>query len=477
MVSGLGRMATRASTGRAGGQAALAIGGAAVLVFLALAFRPVVEGDGTNYFAYLHTLVIDHDLDFRDEYAAALAAHIPTNAELVGTPTATGLLANFQPVGSALLALPLFLASIAVSRGGEPPFAAPFVTAFTAASLLYGLLGLALSCRLAAGATTTAAAAVGTVVAVLTTPYLFYLVYEPSYAHTFSAFAVSAFVLAWWRWQGRQGPAGWFLLGMLGGLLGLVRIQDGPIALIALIDLPRARWRALAFLPGLLVGFAPQILVSHALFGTWLPYRPPAYALQLWPGHYADVLFSSHNGLLTWHPVFAVAALGLVLLRERRLALAALVAILIEVVIDGAAPDWWGGHSFGARRFLDLLPFLVVGLAELVRRLRPAVGLPAAAVLTSWNLALMANFIYVIQRDVDPGYAGLVTGQLRALRFLPRLAVQGGVIRDLLLWPLLRQPFAPTRGLTLLALEAGCLGALWAALTLGSRRPGSSPPR
>lgn len=428
------------------------------LLCLAFGFRPVVQGDGVNYFAYLHSLAVDRDLDFRNEYAAADAARLPVDRTLVGTPTRTGLVANFQPVGSALLALPFYLGALALRPGGEPPFAAVYVTAYTLASLLYGLLALALCARLAADASGSWKAAVtAAAIAALATPMAFYLLYEPSYSHTFSAFAASAFVLVWWRGRGGRSAAGWFALGLLGGLLGLVRIQDAPLAAIALLDLPRARWRMWPFLPGVAIALAPQLLVGHALFGTWLPYRPPGYELSVWPGHYAEVLISSHFGLLTWSPVFLPAAVGLALSPHRRLALAGLAALLLELAIDGAAPDWWGGLSFGMRRFLDLLPFVVVGLAELVRRLRPWAWAPAAVLLTAWSLLLAANLLYVIRTDHDPGYAGLLSGQLAALPDVPRLFVQGGVVRSLALWLPLREPFQPASGAALLALEAACL--------------------
>jgi hypothetical protein len=438
-----------------------------VLLSLAFTFRPVVAGDGVNYFAYLHSLVVDHDLDFRDEYRAARAAGISVDPTLTATPTATGLVANFQPVGSALMALPFYLAALALHPSGEPQFGRPFLAAFSLASLFYGLLALALSARLAWGSTGSRNAALAAAaVAALTTPLVFYLLYEPSYSHTFSAFAVSAFVLVWWRGRPDRSVAGWLALGLLGGLLGLVRIQDAPLAAIALLDLPRARSRFWPFVPGFLVGFAPQLVVDHVLFGTWLPYRPPAFALSFWPGHYLDVLLSSHNGLLTWSPVFALAALGLVLLPDRRLALAALVAFAVELLIDGSAPDWSGGLSFGMRRFLDLLPFVVVGLTELVRRMHPWVSAIGGSLLALWNFVLVANFLYVIKVDRDVGYAGLVRGQLEALRHVPRLLAQGGVVRALLLWRPLHEPFEPGFGLLLLALEGACLlaavYAVWA---------------
>ena len=456
----------------------LAGGFCLVLLGLACTFRPVVQGDGVNYFAYLHSLAVDHDLDFRDEYRAAMLAGISVDPTLTATPTVTGLVANFQPVGAAVLAFPFYAAALAIHPSGVPQFGSGFVTAFTVASLFYGLLALALSARLAAASTGSRHAALAAAgIAVLTTPLAFYMLYDPSYSHTFSAFAVSAFVLVWWRGRERRSPAGWFALGLLGGLLGLIRIQDAPLAAIALIDLPRAGsqgpdetkflgvlQQAWPFVPGLALAFGPQLLIEHTLFGTWLPYRPAAFAPSFWPGHYADVLVSTHNGLLTWSPVFALAALGLFLLPDRRLALAGLFAFAVELVIEGSAPDWWGGLSFGMRRFLDLLPFVVVGLAELARRAQPWVVALGGSLLAVWNLVLVANFLYVMRGDRNPTYAELFGGQVEALRYVPRLFAQGGAVRSLLLWRVLHEPFRPGFGLLLLALEAACLlVALWAA--------------
>ena len=446
----------------------LAAGFALVLLGIACTFRPVVQGDGVNYFAYLHSLVVDRDLDFRDEYRAAMAAGISVDPTLTSTPTVTGLVANFQPVGAAVMAFPFYAAALAIHPSGEPQFGRGFVMAFSVASLFYGLLALALSARLAAASTGSRNAALAVAgIAALTTPLAFYLLYDPSYSHTFSAFAVSAFVLVWWRGREQRGTAGWFALGLLGGLLGLVRIQDAPLAAIALIDLPRARWRAWPFIPGLALAFGPQLLVEHTLFGTWLPYRPAAFAPSFWPGHYMDVLVSTHDGLLTWSPIFALAALGLLLLPDRRLALAALFAFVVELAIEGSAPDWWGGLAFGMRRFLDLLPFVIVGLAEVARRLQPRVAALAAALFTAWNFVLMANFTYWIRTDRDLGYRGLLAGQVEALGYLERLFVQGAVVRNLVFWRQLHLAFEPAQGLTLLALLAACL---LAAVSASARR-------
>jgi hypothetical protein len=456
------------------GQAALLLALLGGVFLLALAFRPVVEGDGVNYYSYLHSLVVDRDVDFSDEYQAAREAGVPGYSTLVETRTPVGLLANFQPAGAALLAMPAYLVGLVFQRGGSPQYGTALVLAYTAASLLYGLLALAFCYRLAREVVGSArAAAMGTLVAAGATPFLFYLLWEPSYAHTFSACVASAFVLLWWRARD-WSPAAWFGLGLLAGVMAMIRYQDGLLAAIVLLDVRRARWRLLPFAAGALVGFAPQLVVTHEVFGTWLPYRPPEFALQLWPGHYLEVLMASRNGLFIWTPAAIAAAAGYRFVADRRLSLAAAVALGLELVLEGSAPDWWGGHSFGMRRLLVLLPFAVVGLAALAARLsgRSRLLLAAAVLLVAWNVLLVANFQYVIRTDRDAGYLGLLSGQLSAVRFVPRLAGQGGVVRWLVLWAPLRHPFEPVAGLALLAVEALSLGAALAVALHRPARPG-----
>jgi hypothetical protein len=446
------------------------VAGALLAALLAFTFKPTVEGDGVSYFSYLHAIVVDHSLDLTPEYQAAFDAGVTVNPEHLTTITATGLRADFFPVGPAVLSLPAYAVALALQPDARPLFGPPFTDAFALASLLYGLLAVAIAWRLALALTgSPAAASTGALAVALATPLVYYLLYEPSYSHTFSAFAVGLFLLVWWTTRGRRGWAGWLLLGLLGGLMACVRFQDGPLAAIALLDLPRARWRPVLLLPGLVVGFAPQLIVDSALFGGPLPVRPAGQDLQPLPGHYLDVLFSSYHGLLVWTPAAAIAVAGLALLRARAFQAAFVYAFLVELALNGAAPDWWGGFAFGARRFLDLTPFFAVGLAEVARRL-PRLAEAGAGALAAWNLVLIANLTYVQRSDHDAGYLGLLWGQVPALARVSNLFAQGAAARDLALWPLLHAPPHPLAGVALLAAEAACAGlALTAFANLRGR--------
>jgi hypothetical protein len=81
------------------------------------------------------------------------------------------------------------------------------------------------------------------------------------------------------------------------------------------------------------------------------------------------------------------------------------------------------------------------------------VAIAVGAVFAAWNALLIANLTYVERGDHDPGYGGLVAGQVEALRHVPNLLAQGAAGRDLLWWPVLHRPFAPLEGLVLLTCE------------------------
>jgi hypothetical protein len=126
------------------------------------------------------------------------------------------------------------------------------------------------------------------------------------------------------------------------------------------------------------------------------------------------------------------------------------------------------------RRFLGLTPFLAIGLAAIAERIPPRLAWAAVIVFTAWNLVLMANLTYVINSSGDPGYRGLLRGQLPALRFLPHLVTQGAAGRALIWWPVLKLRFDPVYGSLLLLGEAACLAVSAGALRILG--PPASPP-
>lgn len=438
------------------------------ILFVAVSFRPIIEGDGVGYYSYLHAVLVSHSLDFANEYSSAFASGISVHRALLTAHTTSGQLANYFPIGSAVLSAPAYLVALALNPSGAPQYGSPFVEAFSAASLLYGLVALGICYRLVVSAVgSNRAALAGVAGGLLATPLYYYAFAEPSYSHTFSLFCVSAFLYAWWKGPPTSGW-GWLGLGVLGGLMGMTRYQDGLLLAIVLLDFRRLKAQALLLVPGAIIGFAPQLFVDHVEFGGLLPARPVGQDLNPLQGHYLEVLFGSRNGLFIWVPAAALAAVGVGLLRDRRLQAACVVAFILELAVVGAAPDS-AGASFGPRRFIELTPFVIVGLAAVVDRIHDRLALIVVGALCLWNLTLVANFEYPLASIGDPGYWQLTAGQLQAVPYLPRLFGKGIVLRELLLSSQAHVRFDIAGAIAMLGVEAACVAAaLWVAV--GSSR-------
>ncbi len=373
-----------------------------------------ITNDGDWYYAYLASLYFDHDLDLSNQLASGqkLAGRAPL-AIPSGRPTPSSF-----AVGPALLWMPAFAAAdagVAVARAmgakvARDGYSLPYQLAVAWATLLYGLIGVWLALkstewwlgddvkRWRKGP----AVAVGA--ALLATPAIYYLFFEPTMAHGVGVFAASLLVWLWLRTGDSGKWSRWVALGAAGGLCALIRPQDCLLLLLPVSAIPgHGAKGSLRRASGLVVGaamlFLPQALVWHATFGRpfalpqgpeFLQWARPAL-LQVW--------FSTHHGLFAWTPIWVAGVAGLAFAPSgmRRMAVAMLVVFLLESYVNAAARDWWAGDAFGARRFLSLFPILALGLSGLScrsgqRSYRWAcIGVAAAAVAA--NLGLMAMYV------------------------------------------------------------------------------------
>jgi hypothetical protein len=129
------------------------------------------------------------------------------------------------------------------------------------------------------------------------------------------------------------------------------------------------------------------------------PTEPPREHLQaeldlLAP---AKMLVSLHRGAFVWTPLTLLGVVGFVLL-VRRIRQAELVVVgagsLLLLLAHMAWGRWWdGGFSFSARFLSSLFVLFLIGFAELVRRIGPAVWVAAVACV-AWSLFLGVNHHY-----------------------------------------------------------------------------------
>ena len=433
---------------------AMVLGGLLVFslsVFVASLWVPRVDGaligsDGVGYYAILRSVVIDHDLDFTNEFAYYrwVRPEIPLRPD--GRP------ANHFSVGTALLWLPFFLVAHALALAGSAlglavrPDGLGFLYqgAASVGSICYGAAGFALIHRSASRLFGNAAALASVAALWLASNSIYYMVVEPSMAHMVGLFSVAALYTYWHQriWQRAPVLRDGVLLGLLGGLVLLVRLQDATLLLAPygyllwgalagqtpLTPAPRRAWLTvgIATAAGTVIAFLPQLLAWRLSYGTWLawPYlherTPSFYWLQ---PQFAGVLVLPGRGMFVWHPVYALAALGLVLLARRQRALTALLgaSFVMSVYVVAA---WWGwdqGDSFGGRMFVSGMWTWGVGLAALIAALpaRPKIVSLAWAtgvILIGWNaLSLLQYRLILLWQPGLPNWRDITVERLTLL--------------------------------------------------------------
>lgn len=346
------------------------------------------------------------DLDLSNDYRAIGVE------SLRYPPTATGRPGSPFAIGTPLLWMPFFgLAHILAHASnvfgmnmGTDGVGFLYEALVCAGTILFGTIGLvlmSLACIRVVGADEeTRRTTVLTLC--FATPAVYYCVVEGSMSHGLTLFTNALFLLLYLDASERPSVARWSGVGASVGLVALVRWQDGIALILPLFHIlawfvrnRTERWSA--FVSGVALGatallvFVPQLLMWHAVYGTFLTI-PQGNDFMDWSCRYLlPALFSTRHGLLSWHPVYVVALAGLPALYkiDRRLALAVGFVFLLHLYANGSVVQWWAADSFGARRFVSTIPFLSLPLAALVidrrsaRKQRSLFVLLAALIL--WN--------------------------------------------------------------------------------------------
>jgi hypothetical protein len=390
-----------------------------------------LQSDGFYYFAHLRSLWFDHDQDLTNDYRML---GMGDKANLF-TPTPTGYAQSAWTIGPAIVWAPFFavgdgVAHLLRAHGRDVSVdgtSYPYRQSVCVAGLVWGLVGLYFCFLLASRFAPGAWAALGTILVASGSFILWYLVKEPTMTHAPSMAAVSAFTWAWAATRGRRSMWQWAALGLLAGFMGTIRWQNLLLALLPAVEwtattislvrtnhasaIKRHVARGLLFSASAVVGFAPQMFVWRAIYGTWFAVSPIGPQIRWWSPQLADVLWSSRNGLFATSPILYVGALGLLLCwrRDRLFAAAALIAFGAMVFFNASIQDWWGSAAFGGRRFDGTLPLLVVGAAiaaqtatVIVARWPQAAIVAAGSALVVWNLTFMSAALEGVVRIGEP---------------------------------------------------------------------------
>lgn len=397
--------------------------------------NPWVRGDGVGYYAFARALLIQHNLDFTEDYRHANESFRSPRLDESGQPkagfrTPTGHLDNHFTVGPAILWAPFLLlahAAVLLAHGlgsavSADGFSAPYRITMAFATAIYALLGLLLAFRLARQYVQERWALLATLSIWGASSLPVYMYFNPSWSHAHSAFAVALFLWYWHETRTSRSLKQWLLLALIAGLmldvyyanamvLAALAVEGFPQYLSAFRHDSRAAAENLRlsnllashflFLFVLFISILPTFITRYIIYGNafesgYIPLRD-----WLWSSPaFFSVFFSSNHGLLSWTPVILFSILGLFvfLRRQPRVGASFLASFLAFYLFITCYPDWAGISSYGNRFFISLTSLFILGLAVFLERATQSfrsrrAALAAAclplALLVLWNGGLM----------------------------------------------------------------------------------------
>jgi hypothetical protein len=369
------------------------------LVTTALWLTPgLIRPDSVGYFAYLPSTYFDGDLLFFNEWATT--GLIRDGQLLFKDITPTAHLSNHWTAGASLAWYPFFVAADGIARLSGLPrngFAAPYVASIAFFSALCGLFVMLAGFRIAREWFGDGIAAAAAIAIWFGSPLAWYALRHATMSHALSAAVCAGVVLLSLRLRDKMTLSRLFAVGLAIGFACAVRPQNVTIALVPLFvaDAGPLLRRAHVVLLGALIAALPQFIVSTILYGGPLVFVNIGGRAHSWQMFKVfrpfETIFSWYHGLATWTPLLLLAIAGLVLLHrhDRGLARAGLATFGAQWLLLSSLERWfWGGASFGQRRFDSCTIFFILGIAALLHRLPRWLGALLTLAASAWTMLL-----------------------------------------------------------------------------------------
>jgi hypothetical protein len=410
----------------------------AVLIPVPRSDGHLLSSDAGYYYAYMRSLLLDRDLDIRNDiefYNSRLpAGHSARLGEAYVFSVGPGLLwSPFFIMGHTVVRL----ANASGMQIASDGFSIVEEALVSLASIAYVVIGLLLLFQTVTRLARESIAAFAVLGTFLASPAVYYTLFEPTMSHTLELFSVALF---FWALLGRsiERPRDALLLGGASALVFLVRWQNAVF--LVLVPLVLAiRWRDREgwpdFVPGItafLLGALPVALIQPLFWrialGSYVVVPQGSGFLNPLQPHLLDVLFSTRHGLFSWTPALMLGLIGLAWMPSRPLAIGLFVVFLLDLYVCSIATDWWAGEAFGMRRMIGATPVFALGMAAGLSAARSRVRRVVAgviAILVLWNAAFMLQY----RLELIPKSEALTFSQMTTDKFLLPAKLVGRFVR------------------------------------------------
>lgn len=368
----------------------------------------LIDFDIKSYYAYLPALFIHNDLKLE------FISENPQEYSKWFWPvvTETGNKCIVTSMGMSFLYSPFFLLAHLItgltdySRDG---YSVPYAFALHFSALFYVILGLFYLRRFLLKYFSQITVFITIAIVFLGTNLLYYTSFVAPMSHAYNFGLIAIFLFYTDEWHNNQNTKNTIIIGLLSGLIVLIRPTNILIVLIFIfwntfsisslqdrfnLFIKNYKKISIIILLALLV-WVPQLVYWKYVSGKFLYFSYGDLGAKFyWDNpQIFDILFSYRKGWYVYTPLMLVASLSIFLMlkymKNKFLALA--IFLSVNIYVQASWWCWWFGGSFGLRAFVDSYGLLALPLALLVDKSlklkwKGLVVVVIVGILTGYNL-------------------------------------------------------------------------------------------
>ncbi len=368
----------------------------------------VIQWDIKSYYAYLPATFIykDLSLDFREENFGKFGNLIWP----VKTPT--GKQAIITSMGMSVLYSPFFFIAHTICKFTQyeaDGYTLPYKFALVFSALFYLALGLFFLRKILLRYFSDFTSAITILSIVAGTNLLYYSSYEAAMPHVYNFSLITVFVYMVIKWHENTSAKRTIGLGLLGGLITLIRPTNILVLLILLLwdikSFSEFKERIFFFLRKyklvilMIISFVlvwvPQFLYWKYIAGKFLYFSYGDVGGKFFFNNpqIFNILISYKKGWLVYTPlmILAIAGIFISFKKFKTFAVPSLIFLLLNIYILSSWWCWWFGGSFGLRSFIDSYGIMAIPLAVTIdffykKKYLKFIGIPLVGILVLFNI-------------------------------------------------------------------------------------------
>lgn len=398
---------------------------------LAAPAKNTLSWDVLGYYMYLPSTFIYDDLTIQDKawVDTIIEKYEPTSTFYQAVKQDDGRWVLRYTSGLALINAPFFFAGHGAAGAlGYPQdgFSLPYQWAMVIGALFYSLLGLWLCRKLLLHFFNDKLTALLLFILVLGTNYFQIVVYAGTMPHSFLFTFYVILLLHTIKWHNSPNYKSAFIIGLMVGLITLIRPNELVIILIPLLwgitgfnktigeklQLVFKKFSHVIVLAlAVILGGCTQLIYWKYATGHWLyySYQDPGVGFDLKSPHTIDFLFSFRKGWFVYTPLMLLAILGFYFLWKKNRAMfwGFLAYFVINLYIVSSWSVWWyAGGSYSSRSLVSAYGLLLIPMGYLLQAAWQSKKLFQYAVLPVVGLLVVLNLFQTWQFN-----AGILHGE------------------------------------------------------------------